>query len=677
MTHLDTALRATLLAALALGIACTEPKVPRVTTVSISGAHPIGSIGSTVQLTAVAKDAAGNVMADRTVSWSSSNPGVAIIDATTGLATATGVGTATLRATIDGVVGSQDVTVTQVPASLTLMPPTDTLRALGATGQFTAVVKDTGGTTIISPAMTWTSTNSAIVSVTTPQGLATAVANGAVYVRGQAGEIIDSLPLAVRQRVDATKSTLSVTRPMQFVDDTVRATVQARDANSNALAFGGATVVFSVLGGPGSSVVSVPAAVDRGNGVYTSDLVGITVGTGTTLSATIDGMSIPIVMSSRVVGFTRIAVAGATSIGATTQTGGFSCGIITTGDMYCWGIGTFGIRGTGSPGSQNPDPIPTLVSGGHQWTDIGAGLWNVCGIASGGAAYCWGDGDIGQLGNGTSGNPPDVIVPTPVSGGHIFASLSNAFSQGVCGVTLAKASLCWGAGTWGRLGNGNEDLSSVPVATSGGLAFDALATSFSGTCGIASSSAYCWGHEGVLGLGGAPAPDTCTPGVGCAKTPVPVSGGRTFRPIITRDGNVACAIATDDKTYCWGAGYLGDGAPTWTMSVVPLLVSGGLTFTSLASGDVAFCGIVTGGDAYCWGDGRNGRLGNNSTATFNVPTPVAGGHKFTQLSLSQDHACGISVDGNAYCWGGNDMGELGTRNTTPSLVPVRVKLFAP
>jgi alpha-tubulin suppressor-like RCC1 family protein len=202
-----------------------------------------------------------------------------------------------------------------------------------------------------------------------------------------------------------------------------------------------------------------------------------------------------------------------------------------------------------------------------------------------------------------------------------------------------------------------------------------LATSYTGTCGIAAGSAYCWGQSGMLGLGGGPAPDTCSASTPCAKTPFAVSGGRVFRPIVSVNGNVACAIATDSQAYCWGTGYVGDGS---NGASAPVVVSGGLSFTSLGiAGDGAQCGIVVGDAAYCWGYNLNGRLGNGTTTNASVPTAVSGGHAFIQLSSSQDHTCGVATDGNAYCWGGNDMGELGTRTTTPSTTPVRVKLFAP
>jgi len=379
----------------------------------------------------------------------------------------------------------------------------------------------------------------------------------------------------------------------------------------------------------------------------------------------------------RVVGFTRIGAAGGTQVGAVTTTAGYTCGIITTGDMYCWGVSWFGVLGNGSFGTLSPGPPPTLVGGGHQWTEVATGMYYVCAVASGGSVFCWGSGDSGEIGNGNfgHGSADNVAIPTQISGTGTFGSVSIGGSGGVCAITLTRAAMCWGASVYGRLGNGTETLAPVPVAVSGGLSFDALATSYTGTCGIVAGSAYCWGYSALLGLGAASAPDTCASANPCAKTPVAVSGGRVFRPNVSVDGNVACAIATDGQAYCWGSGYVGNGSMG---APAPAVVSGGLSFTSLGvAGDGGRCGIVVGGAAYCWGYNPNGRLGNGTTTNASVPTAVSGGHAFTQLSSSQDHTCGVTTDGNAYCWGGNDMGELGTRTTTPSTTPVRVKLFAP
>ena len=43
------------------------------------------------------------------------------------------------------------------------------------------------------------------------------------------------------------------------------------------------------------------------------------------------------------------------------------------------------------------------VSGALTFTALVAGNGHTCGLVSGGTAYCWGDNDYGQLGDGTSG----------------------------------------------------------------------------------------------------------------------------------------------------------------------------------------------------------------------------------------------------------------------------------
>ena len=70
------------------------------------------SIGATIQLSAVAKDASGNAIPGKAISWASSDLAVATVDAT-GLVTSAGNGTATITATTEGVQGSSTVTVTQ------------------------------------------------------------------------------------------------------------------------------------------------------------------------------------------------------------------------------------------------------------------------------------------------------------------------------------------------------------------------------------------------------------------------------------------------------------------------------------------------------------------------------------------------------------------------------------
>jgi hypothetical protein len=75
--------------------------------------------GDTVQLTAVAKDQAGNVLAGKVATWSSSDPALAPVSAS-GLLQTWRTGQVTVTATIDGISGQRVLTLTPILATVTL-----------------------------------------------------------------------------------------------------------------------------------------------------------------------------------------------------------------------------------------------------------------------------------------------------------------------------------------------------------------------------------------------------------------------------------------------------------------------------------------------------------------------------------------------------------------------------
>ena len=89
-----------------------------VASVAVSPSGASVAVGGTQQFTSMLKDANGNVLSGRTVSWSSSAPLVAPVSGT-GLVTALVAGTTTLTATSEGQSGAASLTVTALPP-----PPT-------------------------------------------------------------------------------------------------------------------------------------------------------------------------------------------------------------------------------------------------------------------------------------------------------------------------------------------------------------------------------------------------------------------------------------------------------------------------------------------------------------------------------------------------------------------------
>ncbi len=665
-------------ATLVLAFACasepiTQPTITIASIVVTPLQDTLRAIGHTRRLVATAYDLDQVALVGVVFMWTSSAPSVLSIDSV-GVATAVAGGKAVVTASAEGVKGSAAMVVQQVVTSLEVFSAPDTLAALGDTVRLVATAFDAMAHPVAG-AVSWSTSDATVATV--QGGLVTAVGNGSAFVRAVAPPIADSVRVAVRQVLDPARSVVAVAHARALPGDTILMQLEARDARDHPLSFGGATVTFAGEGG--TSTGNFLPATDDGDGTYHGAFVAETIGTALTVAVTANGQAVTTLSPTlQVVGFTRIAVAGGNmgggGVGMTS--GGFTCGVITGGELYCWGISWFGIGGTGNVGTSEPNPTPTLVSGGHAWMDVAAGAYFVCALTTVGQGYCWGDGDLGQIGIGESGNPPDVTVPTAVHTDSMFAHVVIGNSSGPCALTAGSAALCWGSNAWGRLGNGSDTLVTEPTLVSGGIPFTALSTAFSGTCGVTTSGdAYCWGASTTLGLGNEPPPDTCAGLGGCAKIPSPVAGGLSYQPILADDGNVVCAVATTQQTYCWGSGYFGNG--TIDFATFPIPSATGLAFVALEGGDGFLCGIIDGGSAYCWGDNTNGRLGNGTMANATTPVAVSGDRRFVQLAASQSHVCGIATDGNAFCWGGNDRGELGDGTVTSRAVPVRVRLFVP
>lgn len=93
-----------------------------------------------------------------------------------------------------------------------------------------------------------------------------------------------------------------------------------------------------------------------------------------------------------------------------------SCASLNTGGVDCWGENTYGQLGNGTTtgadtcSGQPCTPYPVTVSGIETATTMGAGWWWSCSVLSSGGIDCWGQGVLG------SGNTEDSDVPVSVSG---------------------------------------------------------------------------------------------------------------------------------------------------------------------------------------------------------------------------------------------------------------------
>ena len=157
-------------------------RVRKVKTVTVSPPTATVALGQTVQLTATLRDASGNVLTGRTVTWSSSNLAVATVSAS-GLVTAGAVASqATITATSEGQSGTATVTVvSNAPvASVTVTPATASV-AVGQTVRLTATLRDANGNVLSGRTVLWTSDN-AVVATVDGTGLVSGVSAGPAVI---------------------------------------------------------------------------------------------------------------------------------------------------------------------------------------------------------------------------------------------------------------------------------------------------------------------------------------------------------------------------------------------------------------------------------------------------------------------------------------------------------------
>jgi alpha-tubulin suppressor-like RCC1 family protein len=550
-------------------------------------------IGSMAQLVAEARDTNGTLIVGRSVEWTSEDVSVATVSST-GLATAHAIGTARIRATLDGRsafgvivgVGSLDPV-----GSVDVVPGTSTV-LVGGVLRLTAVLKDAGGNIVRYRSVAWQSSDPAVAQVSPAPG-----------------------------------GTAVVTRLAQGTA-TIIATSEGKTGTATITSGSVGPYVQISAGGNSCAVTDASQAWCWGIDGNTGQL-----GNGTSLDSHVPS-----------------AVAGGLSLGTVTSGSGHACALTTDGTAYCWGSNVSGELGIGTApltsGCGPDDPschssVPVRVVGGLQFSVIDTDE-HTCALTRVGTAYCWGSNAYGQLGVGTLVGPESCPIytiecstkPVAVAGGRTFTAIETGYNHS-CALRAGGAAFCWGWNHSGVLGDGTslEQQHPGPVQVAGGLSFVAISVGGFHNCGLtADGSAYCWGMNeyGELGAGTMTGPEICT------------------HPSNPEFGRTNC-------------------------SNKPVLVAGGLHFSAIGAGFYHTCGLTTDGDAYCWGDNLYGQLGIDFTAQNSpVPVLVRGGLTFTTLNAGSGHNCGITLGRELYCWGNNGGGQLGIGTTFHSSVPVRV-----
>ena len=195
------------------------------------GGAVLHSAGATQTFTAEARNPAG-VLSGKTFAWTSLNPNVATVS-NGGLVTAVANGSATIRATSEGVSGDAPVTVSQVVATVVVTPGTVSFGTLGRTRQLSAQARDSGGSGVGGKSFAWASGNPAVATVSSA-GQVTAVANGTAMITAATDGVSTSALVSVSQ-VIASIAVTPTALTFAALGQTHQVTAAARDSLGNAI----------------------------------------------------------------------------------------------------------------------------------------------------------------------------------------------------------------------------------------------------------------------------------------------------------------------------------------------------------------------------------------------------------------------------------------------------------
>jgi uncharacterized protein YjdB len=206
---------------------------PPVATIAVSAPSSSMAMLTTMQATAVARDASGHVLQGVTLSWASSNTSVATVSSS-GLITAVLTGSTNITAS-SGAVTSNAFSVTvaaPVVSTITVTGPSSVTQH--GTASLHATAYDAHGNALNGVAFTWASSDPSVATVSTA-GIVAGVALGLVTITAGSGSVTsNAFQVAV---VSAPVASVTVTAGGSTVTayQTLQAQAAARDASGNVL----------------------------------------------------------------------------------------------------------------------------------------------------------------------------------------------------------------------------------------------------------------------------------------------------------------------------------------------------------------------------------------------------------------------------------------------------------
>jgi trimeric autotransporter adhesin len=263
----------------------------------------IGTTGSGATVNLTGQSATVGSATIKAATWTSSNPAIASVNPSTGIATALTSGTTTITAQAinpDGtvVIGNATLTVTlptssaEPLVSMALIPGTQTLTSANQPADFIAIGTTGTGTTInLTNKVVWTSSSPTVASIGVNTGVATALSNGTTAITAVAtnpdGTVVTGVgsvtvnisataePLVSLSIVPASQTASVVNQTAQFIAIGTTSSGATVNLTNQSATVGSSTIGAAVWGSSSTTVATINPATGLATAV-SSGVVAIT-----------------------------------------------------------------------------------------------------------------------------------------------------------------------------------------------------------------------------------------------------------------------------------------------------------------------------------------------------------------------------------------------------------------